>query len=497
MKLLSKLYLGIGLILLVFSIVTFSYLYQSGKLKDRMEAVLLADQLLGKSEKMQKSLVDMETGFRGFLIGEDETFLEPYHRGHATGGRLYHEIMPLLEDTAEIRLLKEIGRIEEDWRDNFSLIVIDAKRDVIKNPNKEAAFELALDTLVKTGEGKKKMDLLRRKFEEFDSHQIENKEQQIYLFNKSLEYTRLVSSILTAVAIFTGLLVAYLLGQTVTKRLTAMITLADQISKGDFQGHMQDDKKDEMSLLSRSLNTMVDKLNLYFTNLTKANKELDQFAYVVSHDLKAPLRAINNLAEWISEDITDQDPEIKKKLELMRGRVQRMENLINGILAYAKVGRKDIPAETFEVRTLLTTIVDMLAPPENYQIILPTQTLNLTTEKILLVQVFSNLIGNSFKYNNKAAGETVVSWREAGNFYEFTVKDNGPGIQAQFHDRIFGIFQTIEARDTRESTGIGLAIVKKIIEEKSGRIWIESQENEFTSFIFTWPRNNVAKAVIN
>ncbi|MBK0402974.1 CHASE3 domain-containing protein [Adhaeribacter sp. BT258] len=488
MKLLTKLYLGIGLILLVFSIVTFSYLYQSAKLDHRMDKVQLSSEVLRQSEKMQKSLVDMETGFRGFLIGEDESFLQPYHKGHDEGNRIYKEIMPLLEDTAEIRLLEEIGRIEEDWRDNFSLVVIDAKRKVIKNPKYEADFELALDTLVKTGYGKMKMDLLRRKFEEFDRHHLENKNEQLKLFHQSLEYTRIISSILTVLAIITGIFIAYLLGKTVRKRLTAMINLADQIAKGNFKGHLTDNKKDEMSLLSRSLNTMVDKLNLYFTNLTKANKELDQFAYVVSHDLKAPLRAINNLAEWISEDITDKDPEIMKKLELMRGRVQRMENLINGILAYSKVGRKDIAPETFEVNTLLGNIIDMLAPPSNYQIILPTQPLTLTTQKIMLVQVLSNLIGNSFKYNNKPDGVTVITWREAGSFYEFMVKDNGPGIPEQFHDRIFGVFQTIEARDTRESTGIGLAIVKKIIEEKGGRIRIESKENEFTSFIFTWPR---------
>ena len=103
-------------------------------------------------------------------------------------------------------------------------------------------------------------------------------------------------------------------------------------------------------------------------------------------------------------------------------------------------------------------------------------------------QVFTNLISNGIKYNDKSEGRIVILVREAGDEYEFSVTDNGPGIPPQFHDKIFGVFQTMEARDTIESTGVGLAIVKKIIEEKGGNIRIESKLNQYTTFIFTWPK---------
>jgi signal transduction histidine kinase len=269
-----------------------------------------------------------------------------------------------------------------------------------------------------------------------------------------------------------------------------MIDLAGHISQGDFDVKIDDKENDEMSRLSRSLDIMAQKLKTYFTNLTKMNRELDQFAYVVSHDLKAPLRAINNLAEWIAEDITDQDPDIQKNLQLMRGRAHRMENLINGILEYSKVGRKEAPKETFKVRKLLEEIIDSLAPPANMEIVLPDNAPELTTEKIFMQQVFTNLISNGIKYNDKPEGRIVVLVREVGDEYEFSVTDNGPGIPPQFHDKIFGVFQTMEARDTIESTGVGLAIVKKIIDEKGGTIRIESEPNLFTTFIFTWPKTD-------
>ncbi|WP_191906897.1 ATP-binding protein [Adhaeribacter soli] len=458
-----------------------------------MEKVLLSTEILSHSEALQKTLIDMETGFRGYMIVENESFLIPYKKGHETGLKIFPVLTPLVKDSAEAQMLRGIRRIGRDWINNFAQPVIEAKRKSIQDPSKKPAFDSIFNAQVKTGLGNQKMLLVRQKFEEFDRHQIENKNAQIAAFNQSLDYTRLVSIILTAMAILLGILIAFLLGQTVRRRITAMINLADHIAQGDFEARIADHENDEMSRLSRSLNVMGAKLNAYFTNLTKMNKELDQFAYVVSHDLKAPLRAINNLAEWISEDIKDQDPEIHKNLQLMRGRVHRMENLINGILAYSKVGRKDVPTETFPVTKLLTDIVDSLAPPKNFTIVLPDNAPVLTTEKIFMEQVFTNLISNGIKYNDKPEGRIEILTGEENEFYRFSVTDNGPGIPLQFQDRIFGVFQTMEARDTRESTGVGLAIVKKIIDEKGGRIWIESKEQEFTSFIFTWPKNNAVK----
>ncbi|PZV16622.1 MAG: PAS domain-containing sensor histidine kinase [Leptolyngbya sp.] len=224
--------------------------------------------------------------------------------------------------------------------------------------------------------------------------------------------------------------------------------------------------------------------------LKERNQELDQFAYVVSHDLKAPLRAIANLSEWVEEDLGNQIPEVNKhQLQLMRRRVYRLEALINGLLEYSRAGRKEVPIEPVDTAQLLADILDSLAPPAAFQITVEPGMPSLTTKRLLLSQVFSNLIGNGIKHHPRDDGNVTISVQDEGAAYKFAIADDGAGIDPSYHQRIFVIFQTLKARDEQENTGIGLSIVKKIIETEGGSIWLESQPDQGATFYFTWLKN--------
>ena len=223
--------------------------------------------------------------------------------------------------------------------------------------------------------------------------------------------------------------------------------------------------------------------------LEKRNQELDQFAYVASHDLKAPLRAIANLSEWIEEDIGDTlNDENRHQMNLLRGRIHRMEALIDGLLQYSRVGRLDTATVQLSVATLLTEVLDSLAPPETFTIQVEANMPTLVTERLPLEQVFTNLLSNAIKHHPRTDGRVQISVQEQGAFYEFAVVDDGAGIAPQYHEKVFSIFQTLQARDKSENTGIGLAIVKKIVEGHKGTITLESQEGQGAVFRFTWPK---------
>ena len=222
--------------------------------------------------------------------------------------------------------------------------------------------------------------------------------------------------------------------------------------------------------------------------LERSNRELDQFAYVASHDLKAPLRGIANLTQWIEEDLSERlTGESREHMTLLKGRVHRMEALIDGILAYSRAGRLREKPEAIEVGTLIAEVVELLAPPPETTIEIGTDMPTIVAERVPLQQVFLNLIGNAIKYNPRPGAQVAVTVRHLEGWCQFSVADNGPGIAPQYQERIWQIFQTLAARDKVEGTGIGLSVVRKIVEARGGRAWVESELGRGATFHFTWP----------
>lgn len=224
--------------------------------------------------------------------------------------------------------------------------------------------------------------------------------------------------------------------------------------------------------------------------LERSNHELDQFAYVASHDLKAPLRGIANLTEWIGEDLGDAlTGESAGHMELLKGRVHRMEALIDGILTYSRAGRQQAEITTVDLRALVEDTIELATPPAGTNVTVAGDLPTIQAERVPLQQVLLNLLGNAFKHNLRpdAAVEVTGSPEDAA-YLRISVRDNGPGIPVEYQDRIWQIFQTLSPRDKVEGTGIGLSVVRKLVEHQGGRAWVESGPGTGTTFHFTWPR---------
>ena len=202
---------------------------------------------------------------------------------------------------------------------------------------------------------------------------------------------------------------------------------------------------------------------LLLHELESANEELRNFGYVVSHDLKAPLRAIGSLANWLSADYADKfDDEGKEHMRLLISRVYRMDGLIDGILQYSRVGRVKETIVAVDLDRLVHEVIDLLAPPPSIAVTIESPLPTVMTEPTRIQQVFQNLLSNAIKYMDKPDGRIRIACETEGGQWKFSITDNGPGIDQQHFDKIFQLFQTLAPRDRVESTGVGTALVKKI-----------------------------------
>lgn len=221
--------------------------------------------------------------------------------------------------------------------------------------------------------------------------------------------------------------------------------------------------------------------------LQKMNAQLEDFAYTVSHDLKAPLRNMEGLCKILEKVVRASENESDLfKFDMMKAQITRMDRLITGILSYSKSGRQEVEKTTVDVGALLKEVISLLAVPEGFRIHVQEPMPVLVTEETYLQQVFGNLIGNAIKYHDQPNGHIEVTCQQAGEFFQFSVSDDGPGILPLYHEKIFKIFYSIHSSANKDSTGLGLAIIKRIMEEKGGKVWVES-EGRGTKFAFTWP----------
>lgn len=223
--------------------------------------------------------------------------------------------------------------------------------------------------------------------------------------------------------------------------------------------------------------------------LKRVKGELERFVYFASHDLKSPLRAVDSLASWIEEDLQDTlEGDTANHLRLLRSRIKRMDRLLDDILVYSRAGRNSAQPEPVDCGKLVRDLRLLLHVPDGIVIEADPSLPTVVARRGLLLQVLHNLVGNAVKHHDGPPGLVRVGAGETEEAWSFWVEDDGPGIDPQFHDRVFGMFRTLRRRDEVEGSGMGLALVRKIVEQEGGRIVIASGAGRGTCFRFTWPK---------
>jgi signal transduction histidine kinase len=218
---------------------------------------------------------------------------------------------------------------------------------------------------------------------------------------------------------------------------------------------------------------------------------LEEFAYVASHDLKAPLRVIDNASKWLEEDLQEHlTIETRENMNLLRGRVARMEKLLDDLLEYSRIGRSmdQRSGEIINGSVLMNNILELLSPPKGFMVKVSASFADIDVPRMPLQQILMNLISNAIKHHDRTEGCIKVTVEDEGAMYAFAVEDDGPGIPAQFHEQVFKMFQTLKPRDRVEGSGMGLAMVRKNVEVFGGTVKLESAEGKGSIFRFTWPK---------
>lgn len=489
MKLSTQILLAFSIVLILSIIDTASNYLLSLKVEQNIQFLNKSQDIIRNSTRLDKAIIGMQNSFSEYLLTRDESFLEGYNNGLKDIPSLFSEQRNLVKGNAEqLDILDSINTLHSKWI-AYANTLVDARRKVMAPLDSSKAYSSLLENTLRKQVGKRINDSIARKFILFN--RIEYKLRNIHAKNLilSIRHTHTFSFTFFALTIIIGVLSTAYIISIISNRIKTMVQLAENISLGNFTT-LNDDKKDELTSLSTSLNIMSDSLRKNITELQNRNTELDKFAYVVSHDLKAPVRGIHNVIKWIEEDLENElSPQMKKYLGFIPQRTKRMEDLINGLLAYARTREKDIPEKT-DVNEMVAEIIKAIVP-RNFKVEIKELPV-IFTEKLKLEQVFTNLISNAVKYSKNEKQEIIIGFKKFPDHYEFSVKDNGIGIEAEYHGKIFEIFQTLREKDQKESTGIGLAIIKKILDDQRSIIRVNSALGKGTEFIFTWPhlKNN-------
>lgn len=466
---------------------------------DRAGPLRVAGQNLGTA------LVDQETGIRGYAITGLARSLDPYNTGLAAERQRVAEIRSILEPEEDRDIEVSLERVEQlavKWRTDVAVPLI----ETVRTQGAEAAQQRIEAT------DSRDFDQLRAAVDQLQA-------DILTMRNKSAESARNASSNLVAVEIaaavvivVTGILLLILLDRLVSRPILDLAGQVRKVAAGDYERRIESNygspdlvalaedvdrmRRQIASELSqvRTARQQVEWINQQLQSqaaeLTRSNRDLEQFAYVASHDLQEPLRKVASFCQLLQRRYAGQmDERADQYIGFAVDGAQRMQRLINDLLAFSRIGRLTSGFTEVDLNRVLGEVKSQLETRAGDDAAITWADLpTVDGEEPLLTTLFANLVGNSLKFRRPDVPPVVtITASRDGNEWRINVRDNGIGIEAEFADKVFVIFQRLHARDAYEGTGIGLAIVKKIVEYHGGRIWLDVDVSPGVSIWFTLP----------
>lgn len=428
---------------------------------------------------LQGALLNVETGIRGYALSGERRYLEPYNRGQRDAKTALEQLKTDFTFASEVSSLTvKATSFLEDWALR-SIGVIDRN-----------GFDTS-GQLEVISEGKDKLGDIRTQLESIFAG---SEERRRVLREDNRQLTRLVQG-LPILVLFLALLgflfLMFGLKRLVLEPVEQLRIATASLAQGDVAARVHIQSDDELGELSRTLNRSAEVLAEKNADLLRSNRELEQFAYVASHDLQEPLRMVSSYTQLLKKRYTGQlDAKADQYIEFAVDGASRMQRLIQDLLAFSRVGthplephETDLNAVVTDVGRSLKLALEDVGGQLSHDALPP-----VWADRGQVSQILQNLIGNGLKFRREGVTPQVhVSAQPHGEMWQISVKDNGIGIDPDYFERIFIIFQRLHTKEQYSGSGIGLAIVKKIVERHGGKLWLESVGGEGSSFHFTLP----------
>ncbi|MFI7247334.1 sensor histidine kinase [Micromonospora chalcea] len=472
--------------------------------RQNIDAVLLkTGPLRVQAQELMSVLLDQETSVRGYAVNGDRTDLEPYQQGVRREQSLVTSIRGLAADYPDVRRsLDVVEQQTAQWRSQVAEPVI----TTVERDGAEAGQALITDAT------RQQFDGIRSSVNTLQDEILTVRQETAERVNATSN-TLVVLLIIAALVVTTaGVVMLLSLDRILIRPLAALVSQVREVADGDYRHHIEGSGPPEFRRLAEDIDQMRMKIareldevreareRIEWVNsqlqkqaeeLTRSNRDLEQFAYVASHDLQEPLRKVASFCQLLQRRYAGQlDERADQYIAFAVDGAQRMQRLINDLLAFSRIGRLTTGFTEVDLNKVMGDVAGQTEAAVQYADAeltwgeMPT----IRGEEPLLTNLLVNLVSNSVKFRRPDVPPKVhVSARLVDGEWEISCRDNGIGIEPEFADKIFVIFQRLHSKDAYPGTGIGLAIVKKIVEYHGGRVWVDTDAGEGTTIRFTLP----------